>query len=556
LLSQLHIQNVAVIENVSLELRPGFNVLTGETGAGKSILIDSIHAVLGGRTRRDLIRTGTDKASVSAVFSGLSEKDAEAVCALGYEPDENGELLVSREIFADGRSVCKINLSPATAAVLKALSAALIDIHGQHDSQMLSDPELHMLYIDAYGDTEPLRNEYREAYEALKTVEKEIKKLSGSDAEKAQRIDLLSYQVKEIEAASVAEGEEEELLAQKKRMDSTERLSGLIGEAVEAIDGNDDAEGMLTRMETVIDDTARLSEYFPDFSGVPEKFRGMYYEFEELANEIRSCADELEFDPALQNRTEARLDAIYRLKRKYGGTVEAMLAYYEKAKQELDSIEFSEERLAELHKQEKILSAKARELAEKLTDARKKAAARFEQNVSAELSYLDMPNARFEVRFEISELSPDGQDVLEFYISTNAGEPLKPLVKIASGGELSRIMLSIKNVLAENDRIDTLIFDEVDTGISGSAAEKVGRKLKQVSKGRQIVCVTHLAQVAAYADNHLYISKFTENGRTYTNVEELDRPGRIEALAKIMGGANVTDSIRKSAEELLRLSGN
>jgi DNA repair protein RecN (Recombination protein N) len=556
LLSQLHIQNVAVIENVSMELRPGFNVLTGETGAGKSILIDSIHAVLGGRTRRDLIRTGTDKASVSAVFSGLSEKDAEAVRALGYEPDENGELLVSREIFADGRSVCKINLSPATAAVLKALSAVLIDIHGQHDSQMLSDPELHMLYIDAYGNTEELRNAYREAYEALKAVEREIKKLSVNDAEKAQRIDLLSYQVREIEGAAVAEGEEEELLAQKKRMDSTERLSGLIAEAVEAFDGTDDAEGLLTRMETVIGDAAGLSEYFPDFSGAPEKFRGMYYEFEELASEIRACADELEFDPALQNRIEARLDAIYRLKRKYGGTVEAMLAYYEKAKQELDSIEFSEEKLAELQKQEKILRAKASELAGRLTDARKKAAARFEQNVAAELSYLDMPNSRFEVRFEKSELSPDGQDVLEFYISTNAGEPLKPLVKIASGGELSRIMLSIKNVLAENDRIDTLIFDEVDTGISGSAAEKVGRKLKQVSKGRQIVCVTHLAQVAAYADNHLYISKSTENGRTYTNVEELDRPGRIEALARIMGGANVTDSIRRSAEELLRLSGN
>jgi len=556
LLSQLQIQNVAVIENVSLELKPGFNVLTGETGAGKSILIDSIHAVLGGRTRRDLIRTGTEKASVRAVFSALSEKDVAAVRALGYEPDENGELLVSREIFADGRSMCKINLSPATASVLKALSAELIDIHGQHDSQMLSDPELHMLYIDAYGNVGALRDEYRASYEALKAVEREIKKLSGSDAEKAYRIDLLSYQIKEIEDASVAPGEEEELLAQRKRMNGAEKLSELIEEAVDAFDGGDDAEGLLARMETVIGDTARLCEYFPDFSGAPEKFRGMYYEFEELAGEIRACADELEFDPALQNRVETRLDAIYRLKRKYGGTVEAMLDYYERAKQELDAIEFSEEKLEELHKREKILLAQASGLADRLTEARKKAAALFERNVAAELAYLDMPHARFEVRFEQSELSPDGRDVLEFYISTNAGEPPKPLVKIASGGELSRIMLSIKNVLAANDRIDTLIFDEVDSGISGSAAEKVGRKLKQVSQGRQIVCVTHLAQVAAYADNHIYISKSIENGRTYTKVEELDRPGRIEALSRIMGGANVTDSIRKSAEELLRFSGN
>ncbi len=556
MLSQLQIQNVAVIENVSLELKPGFNVLTGETGAGKSILIDSIHAVLGGRTRRDLIRTGTEKASVRAVFSSLSEKDLAAVRALGYEPDENGELLVSREILADGRSVCKINLSPATAAVLKALSAELIDIHGQHDSRMLSDPGLHMLYIDAYGDTAALRDEYRASYEALRAVEKEIRKLSGSDAEKAYRIDLLSYQIKEIEDASVAEGEEEELLAQRKRMNGAEKLSELIGEAVEAFDGEDGAEGLLSRMETVIGDTARLCEYFPGFSGAPEKFRGMYYEFEELASEIRACADGLEFDPALQNRVEARLDAIYRLKRKYGGTVGAMFDYYEQAKRELDAIEFSEEKLEELHKREKLLLGEASGLAERLTDARKKAAARFERSVAAELAYLDMPSARFEVRFETSELSPDGRDVLEFYISTNAGEPPKPLVKIASGGELSRIMLSIKNVLAANDRIDTLIFDEVDTGISGSAAEKVGRKLKQVSEGRQIVCVTHLAQVAAYADNHIYISKSIENGRTYTEVEELDRPGRIEALSRIMGGADVTDSIRQSAEELLRLSGN
>ena len=545
-----------MIENVSLELRPGFNVLTGETGAGKSILIDSIHAVLGGRTRRDLIRTGTEKASVRAVFSSLSEKDVAAVRALGYEPDENGELLVSREIFADGRSVCKINLSPATAAVLKALSAELIDIHGQRDSRILSDPGLHMLYIDAYGDTAALRDEYRAAYEALRAIEREIKKLSGSDAEKAYRIDLLSYQIKEIEDASVAEGEEEELLAQRKRMNGAEKLSELIGEAVEAFDGEAGADGLLSRMETVIGDTARLCEYFPNFSGAPEKFRGMYYEFEELASEIRACADGLEFDPALQNRVEARLDAIYRLKRKYGGTVEAMLDYYEQAKKELNAIEFSEEKLEELHRREKVLLAQASGLAERLSEARKKAAARFEQNVAAELAYLDMPNARFEVRFEQSELSPDGRDVLEFYISTNAGEPPKPLVKIASGGELSRIMLSVKNVLAANDRIDTLIFDEIDTGISGSAADKVGRKLKQVSEGRQIVCVTHLAQVAAYADNHIYISKTIENGRTYTEVEELDRPGRIEALSRIMGGADLTDSIRRSAEELLRLSGN
>ena len=373
------------------------------------------------------------------------------------------------------------------------------------------------------------------------------------DSDKEARIDLLKYQIGEIESAAIEEGEEEELLALSKRIKSSENIMELVSGTVAALDGDDGSEGALEELETVIKNAQQLAEYFPDFAGISEKFKSSYYELEEFANDVKNCADELDFDPNLQNRTEKRLDEIFRLKRKYGGSVEAMFEYYDKAKNELDGIEFSEERLEKLNKEYAVLKKAAEEKASVLTQKRLDAAKSFEHAVMNELSYLNMPNVRFSVNFEHTDYSESGCDNIEFYIATNAGEPLKPLAKIASGGELSRIMLSIKNVLADKDEVGTLIFDEVDTGISGAAAQKVGKKLKQVSKGRQIICVTHLAQVAAFADNHLLISKATENERTFTSVTSLDKEGRICELARIMGG-EITDSLKNSAKELLEAS--
>lgn len=551
MLSQLFIKNVAVIESASIDFENGFNVFTGETGAGKSILIDSINAVLGGRTSRDLVRTGESKALVSAVFTNVS-KEAETVLEeLGYDSEE--ELMISREISAEGKSICKVNMRPATAGVLKQLSSVLIDVHGQHDSAVLQNPELHIGYIDSFGNTDKELSEYSESYKKLKSVEREIKKIQNDDSDKTARIDMLKFQIGEIEAASIEEGEEEELLALSKRIKSAENIMELISETISALDGNGESEGALEGLSSAIENCARLAEFFPQYEGLSEKFKEMYYEFEEFANDVKDNADELDFDPALQNRTERRLDQIFRLKRKYGGSVEEMFKYYQKAVTELENIEFSEERLEKLQKEQKQLFSETAKFADVLTEKRHRAAEAFEKAVSEELSYLNMPNVRFSVHFEETEFSESGKDNLEFYIATNAGEPLKPLTKIASGGELSRIMLSIKNVLADKDNVDTLIFDEVDTGISGSAAQKVGQKLKQVSKGRQIICVTHLAQVAAYADNHMLISKNTEGGKTFTSVESLGKEGRVNELARIMGGG-LTDSLKKSAEELLELS--
>lgn len=551
MLSQLFIKNVAVIESASIDFENGFNVFTGETGAGKSILIDSINAVLGGRTSRDLVRTGEGKAVVSAVFTDISKEAENLLEELGYDIED--ELMVSREISAEGKSICKVNMRPATAGVLKQLSSVLIDVHGQHDSAILQNPELHIEYIDSFGNTEKELSDYRESYRLLKSIERDIKKISIDDSDKAARIDMLKFQVGEIEAAAIEEGEEDELLALSKRIKSAENIIELISETVSALDGNGENEGALEGLSTAIENCSRLAEFFPQYEGLSEKFKEMYYEFEEFANDVKDNADELDFDPALQNRTERRLDQIFRLKRKYGGSVEEMFKYYNKAVAELENIEFSEERLEKLQKERERVFSETEELAAVLTEKRCKAAETFEKAVAGELTYLNMPNVRFSVNFEKTDFTESGCDSIEFYIATNAGEPLKPLTKIASGGELSRIMLSIKNVLADNDNVDTLIFDEVDTGISGSAAQKVGQKLKQVSGGRQIICVTHLAQVAAYADNHLLISKSTEGGRTFTSVESLDKEGRVNELARIMGGT-MTDALKKSAEELLELS--
>lgn len=551
MLSQLFIKNIAVIESASIDFENGFNVFTGETGAGKSILIDSINAVLGGRTSRDLVRTGTEKANVSAVFCRISEKAKALLEELGYDCED--ELLISREISAEGKSICKVNMRPATAAVLKQLSSVLMDVHGQHDSIFLQNPELHIHYIDAFGDTENDLKYYRESYESYKETERAVRKLQADDGDKADRIDMLKYQISEIEKAAIADREEEDLIALSKKIKSAENIMELVTETISALEGGNGGEGALDSMETAIRNAEELSEFYPEFCGLSEKFKEMFYEFQEFSNDVKNIADELDFDPALQNQTERRLDQIFRMKRKYGGSVEAMNAYYEKAKREIEDIDFSEERLEKLNKKLTALKDETEKRAAALTEKRRHAATVFEKAVMDELQYLDMPNVQFSVHFEKTDYSDNGCDALEFYIATNIGEPQKPLAKIASGGELSRIMLSIKNVLADKDQVDTLIFDEVDTGISGAAARKVGKKLKQVSCGRQIICVTHLAQVAAFADNHLLISKSSDNGKTFTSVQSLNREGRIKELSRIMGGT-MTEALKKSAEELLDFS--
>lgn len=550
MLSQLFIKNVAVIENAEVDFSKGFNVFTGETGAGKSILIDSINAVLGGRTSRDLIRTGESKAVVKAVFSDVSDYARKKIEDLGFAPDENGDYLVTREISAEGKNVCRVNMEPATAGFLKEISGYLIDIHGQHDSISLQNSDFHINYIDSYGETEKEYSAYLEAYHELHRIDNEIKKLSRDDSEKSQRIDMLKYQISEIENAEIEEGEDEKLETESRKIKASEEISSVVNESLSLLRGSDSSDGITDSVRQVSRNNEYLTEFYPQFRDITERLESIYYDLDEYYRDLDEINDGLDFDPRMQDRIESRLDQLYRLKKKYGGSLDSVMKYYADAKEELDSIEFSEERLEKLETERKKASDELEKRSSVLSEQRHKAASLFESSVMNELSYLNMPNVSFSVNFTETDYTELGNERLEFYISTNIGEPLKPLAKIASGGELSRIMLSIKNVLADKDNIDTLIFDEIDTGISGAAAMKVGKKLKQVSEGRQIICVTHLAQVAAYADSHLLISKSTRNDRTFTDVECLDHDGRLSELARIMGGT-VTDSLIESAEELL-----
>lgn len=550
MLSQIYIKNIAVIENASVELQNGFNVFTGETGAGKSILIDSINAVLGGRTSKDLVRNGEEKAVVKAVFSDPSKEVYQVLSDMGYELEEGDDILISREITSEGKNICKINMQPATVGTLKDLSSYLIDVHGQHDSIVLQNPEFHMGYIDSYGNLSGLIDEYKESYNKLCQIEKEIKKLSMDDSDKEQRIDMLKFQIQEIENAELEIGEEEELESTAKKIKASEHIMDSISDMISSLEGDSGKDGAVDSLYSVAKEINNIEEYFPQYEGLSEKFMDMYYELDEFLSDIKDSADELDFDPGVQNHVEKRLDIIYRLKKKYGSSVEDILNFLEKAKNELDSIEYSGEKLEKLSKEKDEIYKETLAKARILSDKRKETALNFEKNVLKELTFLNMPNVQFCVNFTETKLGSHGLDEAEFYIAANAGDSLKPISKVASGGELSRIMLSIKNVLADKDKIDTLIFDEVDTGISGSAALKVGEKLKQVSSGRQIICVTHLAQVASFADNHLLISKKTEDGKTYTSVESLDKAGRINELARIMGG-EITESLKESAQELL-----
>lgn len=551
MLTRLYIQNVAVIRKAEIRLGAGLNVFTGETGAGKTILISAIDAVLGERTARDMIRTGEEKAMVSAFFEDISPRALETLRELGYDEDEGG-VLVTRELSASGKSTSKINGMPATASILKQISSLLIHIHGQRDAAQLLSPERHMEMIDSFGRLEPLLEEYRTAYQRLRELEGAIQRLAMDDKQKAQRMDMLTFQIGEIEAAGLDDpDEEEELLARKKLIGSSEKVLEALSSAYTALKGEEEREGIDVLFDQLTGGVGVAGEYLASLAPMASRLEEIGYELEEFAAELRDTLDTFEFDPQEQSDIEYRLDQLYRLKRKYGEDIPAILEFCQNAREELDQITTGEERLARLKDQRQQVLQQAEKLAGELTARREKAAADFMARVEEELAFLDMGGVKLSARREEKPLAPDGADSITLYVSTNVGEEAKPLHKIASGGEISRMMLSMKNVLADRDDIDTLIFDEVDIGVSGRAAQKIGRKLAEASRGRQVICVTHLAQVAAFADNHLLIQKEVEEGRTFTHVRELDQEERVVELSRITSGDNITLTALENARELL-----
>ncbi len=551
MLTRLYIQNVAVIRKAEIRLGAGLNVFTGETGAGKTILISAIDAVLGERTARDMIRTGEEKAMVSAFFEDISPRALETLRELGYDEDEGG-VLVTRELSASGKSTSKINGMPATASILKQISSLLIHIHGQRDAAQLLSPERHMEMIDSFGRLDSLLEEYRTAYQRLRELEGEIQRLAMDDKQKAQRMDMLTFQIGEIEAAGLDDpDEEEELLARKKLIGSSEKVLEALSLAYTALKGEEEREGIDVLFDQLTGGVGVAGEYLASLAPMASRLEEIGYELEEFAAELRDTLDTFEFDPQEQSDIEYRLDQLYRLKRKYGEDIPAILEFCQNAREELDQITTGEERLARLKDQRQQVLQQAEKLAGELTARREKAAADFMARVEEELAFLDMGGVKLSARREEKPLAPDGADSITLYVSTNVGEEAKPLHKIASGGEISRMMLSMKNVLADRDDIDTLIFDEVDIGVSGRAAQKIGRKLAEASRGRQVICVTHLAQVAAFADSHLLIQKEVEEGRTFTRVRELDQEERVAELSRITSGDNITLTALENARELL-----
>lgn len=556
MLTSLQIENIAVIEKAEITFDKGLNVLTGETGAGKSIIIDSINAVLGERTTRELVRTGAPVAKVSALFFGLSHAAEQVLKSLDLEPEEDGSLLIQRSISSDGRSACRINGQTATVSMLRQLGGELINIHGQHDSQSLLSSEKHIGFIDALAQDEALLVEYRGLYAAYVKIRRALNELQMDEEEKLRKIDLLRFQIDELEAANLQIGERETLTQERTRCLNAEKILQSLRLAYDAINGTEETAGasqLLTDAAAGLQDAAH---YYGAIESTAQEMLDLSYNLESYADEIRNAFDTLSYDPGDLEQIEERLDLLYKLSRKYGETEEEMLVYLEKARAELDEITFSEERVQKLDEERRETVRKIKALAVTLSNVRRQAGERFARQVEAELSYLDMPHVRFIVHHEQVKPGPNGADEIEFLISANPGEPPRPLAKIASGGELSRIMLAIKNVLSGSDEIGTLIFDEIDTGVSGRAAQKIALKLKQVSAGRQVICVTHLAQIAAQADCHLLIQKTVRDDQTYTQVDALDFEGRKREIARIMGGMDeITPLQLQSAEELLRAAG-
>lgn len=547
MLSLLHIENIAVIECADISFDQGFNVLTGETGAGKSIVIDAISAILGERAYRDMIRTGTETASVRAVFTDVPELAWFSENGVEYDP----ETVIMRQIHLDGRNVCRVNGTLVSVSILRKLGMQLINIHGQHDSATLFDENNHLELLDAYAIHGVLRQEHLRRFEIVQQIRSQIKHMTMDETEKARRIETLQYQIQEIERAELEAGEDEILEDRRKVLQNAEKLSDGMNMAVECLCGNDDVDGAAALLAQAERELARLGRYTDSFSHLQEKVADLMYQVQDAAEEVRDERDALAYTSDELEKIEARLDVIHRLRRKYGSTCAEILDYLERAKAELDEIEFAEDRLEQLKKKCIRAEKSAWETAQDLRERRKDAAMILSNRILEELSQLDMPKVQFSCVFTETELSANGADSVAFYMSANAGEALKPLSKVASGGELARIMLAMKNVLAQQDQISTLIFDEVDTGVSGRAAQKVAEKLRSVARTKQVLCVTHLPQLAALASTHLLIAKQERDGRTYTSVTPLDLEGRKRELARIIGGTNITETTLKSAEEML-----
>ena len=549
MLSCLQIENVAVIQKAEVHFQPGLNVLTGETGAGKSILIDSINAILGNRTSKDLVRTGASKAVIRASFAQIPDVVLDKLEAAGYE--RSAELLLSREITAEGKSSCRINGMPTTAAVLRELCGGLININGQHDSVGLLNPAHHLSILDDYAQNAKLYQEYYVLYRSLVKVKKELDAMITDEAEKQRRIDLLSYQVQEIEEAGLTAGEEQTLEARRKVLANASTIRDRVAKAHALLSGDDDTPGavdLLGEASNAMDTAAQLDE---SLSGVSGTLMDLYYSAKDAAVELIDRLDAYDTNDAELDEIEQRLDLLHRLKRKYGDTVEDIIAFGQKAREELEQIQFSEQRHDQLQAEKLRLYGLAREKAEALTQTRLKAFDELNARITDTLQFLNMPGVRMTLHHARGPLASHGQDSVEFYISTNAGEAPKPLARIASGGELSRITLAIKNALADRDAVPTVIYDEIDSGVSGKAAGRIGEVLRQSAQGHQILCITHTAQIAALADCHLLIQKNVTNDRTYTEIHPLDTEGRVEALARLISGDHVTELSRANAREML-----
>lgn len=548
MLELLHIENIAIIEAADIEFAPGFNALTGETGAGKSIVIDSLSAVLGQRTSRELIRTGADKAFVSAAFSGTVPELTET---LGIQPEADGTLLLQREIQTDGKNVCRVNGRPVTVGQLRALGARLLNIHGQHDGQQLLDEEQHIVYLDSFGRVESLAITYAEKYKNFTDIRRQIGALQMDEAEKARRVDTLQYQIEELRRAKLTPGEEEELTARRGMLRNAEKFLDAVAGADYALNGDDSGGGALSALRQAQDALSGVRHLDDAFGQLYERLGEAYSEVYDIAATVEDKRGELDVSPGELDRVESRMDLLYRLKKKYGATVEDMLDYQARCEAELAQIEDAGDTLARLEQALSKAEKEARQAAQALSDARKAAAEQLTSQILAELQQLDMGKIRFAVDFAEKPLDSDGMDTVRFLMSANVGEELRPIHKIASGGELARIMLAMKNVLSEQDHVGTMVFDEVDTGVSGRAAQKVAEKMARISRRKQVLCVTHLPQLAAMADTHFSVEKGERGGRTYTEVRRLDREQRRQELARLTGGSHVSQTMLDGAEELL-----
>ena len=551
MLELLHIENIAVIEQADITFRPGFNALTGETGAGKSIVIDAISAILGQRAYRDAIRTGADRAFICAVFHGVT---AYPWFQENSVPIEGGEVLIQREIFADGRNICRVNGAPVTVSILRGLGQQLIQIHGQHDSAQLFDEANHLSLLDAFAEHGELMGRYRNAFMEMDGIRKRIRSLQMDEAEKARRMENLTFQIQEITRAELKPGEDQELEDKRKLMRSGEKLMTALSEASQALYGGDDADGAVALVSQAQRSLGMVADVSDAMGEAYQQVTELQYSLVDAAERVRDLRNSFDFSPSELEAVESRLDVIHRLRRKYGATCEDILAYQQRCQKELDEMQLADDTIAQLQSQFRVKAKAAKALAAELTASRRQAAQQFEARLIAELRQLDMPRVQFVCELTpLRHLEETGGDACRFMMSANIGEELRQMNRVASGGELARIMLAMKNVLSEKDHIPTMIFDEVDTGVSGRAAQKVAEKLRSVSKGKQVLVVTHLPQIAAMADHHFLISKAEQSGRTYTSVIPLDLEGRKAEIARLIGGAKITENTLKSAEEMLRL---